>query len=97
MSLDSHGSSFNFSIELNPEQKKVLTGHPSEKLGQKEDLENFQGFSKAEGNSIEDKKTAFLYAMWEFSNSPQFKALTYGLEDHFQIEVKHTINLSMPR
>lgn len=97
MSLESRGSSFNFSVELNPTQKKVLTNHPSHEITQPNDLENFTLNVDVDGNSEVAKRVAFLHAMWEFSNSPQFKALTYGLEDHFEIKTVHSINLSMPR
>ena len=96
MSLESHGSSFNISVELNHEQKKVLTTHPAQEITQPLDLENLTINVEVNGNSVVDKRVAFLHAMWEFSNSPQFNALTYNLEDHFQIKVQHSINLSMP-
>lgn len=96
MSLESRGSNFNVVVELSDRQKSALTFHPSEKLRQEKDLESFQISCSALSNSTEEKKIAFLQAMWEFSNSPQFQALTYNLQDEFQIKIRHNINLHMP-
>lgn len=97
MSLESNGSSFDFFVQLSETQKEVLTGHPAKELSQTENLSDFSFTSEVKGNSEERKRIAFMRAMWEFTNSPQFSALTYDLEDHFQIKVRHTINLSMPK
>lgn len=97
MSLESNGSSFNVIVELNPQQKSVLTLHPSEQLRQEKDLVAFQTSSSTTGNTFGSTRAAFLAAMLEFSNSPQFKALTYNLEDHFEIKVTRSVNLTMPR
>lgn len=96
MSLESKGSDFSVMVELNDRQKSAFTFHPSEKLRQEKDLESFQFSSLALGNDIESKRIAFLQAMWEFSNSPHFQAVTYNLQDEFEIKVRHVINLSMP-
>lgn len=96
VSLESKGSNFNVVVELNDQQKSSLTFHPSRELRQEKDLESFQISSPALGNDIESKRIAFLLAMWEFSNSPHFQAVTYNLQDEFEIKVRHVINLSMP-
>ena len=47
-------------------------------------------------NGKESAKKAFLKAMEEFANSPEFEAVTYQLNNEIDIKVYHSINLAMP-
>jgi hypothetical protein len=53
-------------------------------------------YQHEQGETHRDKtKQAFMAAMEEFSNSPAFQALTYRLENNFNIQIHHSIYLRM--
>lgn len=97
MSLESHGAEFKVSVFLTEKQRNILVNHPDEKLCIKEPMSvpAWGAFSYSR-KSGPNSKAAFMKAMREFVESPAFQAATYDLENTFNINIQHTINLTMP-
>ena len=96
MSLQSDGCSFKISVGLSHDQQYCLVPHISEqKLNQVYQFDKSPNQHEQGETHLDKTKQAFMAAMEEFSNSPAFQALTYRLENNFNIQVHHSIYLRM--
>jgi hypothetical protein len=59
-------------------------------------IETVELYSYTRGCSSEDLKTAFMQAMQQFADSPEFAAVTHQLNNEIDIKVRHSIILRMP-
>lgn len=82
MSLQSTGSSYTIYPQL-PERNK-------------DKLKELKSKERIPNDWHEGEKKRFLEAMTDFANSAEFEASVYQLENHFNINVVHSVHLSMP-
>lgn len=95
MSLQSNGSNFQLHVALNERQRKCFVPHIlPEPLPSK--IVITESSPDAYINSVDATKKTFLAAMAKFVESKEFEALTYDLDNNFNITVIHSVSLSMP-